>query len=79
VLRRVARIGAQQTYSWHESTASLTDLRIELARDLLLGSSETAKQVARRTGYKSDAAFNRAFTRHHGCSPGQWRRDHIIR
>jgi AraC-like DNA-binding protein len=57
--------------------AYLTELRMELARELLLGSGETAKQVARRTGYKSDAAFSRAFTRHHGCSPGQWRRDHI--
>jgi AraC-like DNA-binding protein len=55
----------------------LTELRMELARDLLLGTSETAKQVARRTGYTSDAAFNRAFTRVHGCSPGQWRHDHI--
>ena len=56
--------------------AYLTELRMELARDLLLGSSETSKQIARRTGYKSDAAFNRAFTKHHGLSPGQWRRDH---
>jgi AraC-like DNA-binding protein len=55
----------------------LTELRMELARGLLLGTGETAKQVARRTGYTSDAAFNRAFTRHHGCSPGQWRHDHI--
>ena len=37
----------------------------------------SAEQVARRTGYKSDAAFSRAFTRGHGCSPGQWRHDHI--
>jgi AraC-like DNA-binding protein len=28
----------------------LTELRMELARDRLLGTSETAKQVARRTG-----------------------------
>ena len=59
--------------------AYLTELRMELARDLLLGSGETAKQVARRTGYKSDAAFNRAFTRHHGRSPGQWRHEHLAR
>jgi AraC-like DNA-binding protein len=57
--------------------AYLTELRMELARELLLGSGETAKQVARRTGYKSDAAFNRAFTRHHGRSPGQWRHEHV--
>jgi methylphosphotriester-DNA--protein-cysteine methyltransferase len=30
-----------------------------------------------RAGYKSDAAFNRAFTKRHGLSPGQWRRDRI--
>jgi AraC-like DNA-binding protein len=59
--------------------AYLTELRMELARDLLLGTSETAKQVARRTGYQSDAAFNRAFTKHHGRSPGQWRHEHITR
>jgi AraC-like DNA-binding protein/quercetin dioxygenase-like cupin family protein len=59
--------------------AYLTELRMELARELLLGSGETAKQVARRTGYKSDAAFNRAFARHHGRSPGQWRQEHVTR
>jgi AraC-like DNA-binding protein/quercetin dioxygenase-like cupin family protein len=57
----------------------LTELRMELARELLLGSTETSKQVARRTGYKSDAAFNRAFTRHHGSSPGQWRLEHVTK
>jgi AraC-like DNA-binding protein len=56
--------------------AYLTELRMELARELLLGSGETAKQVARRTGYQSDAAFNRAFARRHGRSPGQWRQEH---
>jgi len=59
--------------------AYLTELRMELARDLLLGSAETSKQVARRTGYTSDAAFNRAFARHHGRSPGQWRHEHVTR
>jgi AraC-like DNA-binding protein/quercetin dioxygenase-like cupin family protein len=59
--------------------AYLTGLRMELARDLLLGSTETARQIARRTGYTSDAAFNRVFTRHHGRSPGQWRHEHIAR
>lgn len=34
---------------------------MQTVRELLLGSGETAKQVARRTGYRSDAAFNRAF------------------
>jgi AraC-like DNA-binding protein len=56
--------------------AYLTELRMELARELLLGSAETARQVARRAGYRSDAAFNRAFARYHGRSPGQWRHEH---
>jgi AraC family transcriptional regulator, alkane utilization regulator len=51
--------------------------RNRLPPDLLLGSAETAKQVARRTGYQSDAAFNRAFTRYHGRSPGRWRHEHV--
>ena len=57
--------------------AYLTELRMDLARDLLLGSGETAKQIARRAGYQSDAAFSRAFTRHYGRSPGQWRQEHM--
>jgi hypothetical protein len=28
---------------------------------------------------KSDAAFNRAFTRYHGRTPGQWRHEHVTR
>ncbi|HTA02220.1 MAG TPA: AraC family transcriptional regulator [Streptosporangiaceae bacterium] len=56
--------------------AYLTNLRMELARDLLQDSDQSARQIAVRVGYKSDAAFSRAFTRHHGSSPGQWRRDH---
>jgi AraC-like DNA-binding protein len=59
--------------------AYLTEVRMELARNLLLGSAETVKQVAARTGYRSDAAFNRAFTRHHGRSPGQWRHEQLPR
>ncbi|HET9889466.1 MAG TPA: AraC family transcriptional regulator [Mycobacterium sp.] len=57
----------------------VTELRMELARDLLLGSTDAAKQIARRIGYASDAAFNRAFTKHHGRSPAQWRHEHINR
>jgi AraC-like DNA-binding protein/quercetin dioxygenase-like cupin family protein len=56
--------------------AYLTDLRMELARDLLQRSDGSAKQIAARVGYESDAAFSRAFTRRHGRSPGQWRKAH---
>ena len=40
-------------------------------------SNAEMSQYARRAGYKSDAAFSRAFTRHHGRSPGQWRQEHV--
>jgi len=55
----------------------LSEFRMELARDLLRGSTESMKQIARRCGYESDAAFNRAFKSKHGCSPAQWRRDQL--
>jgi transcriptional regulator GlxA family with amidase domain len=51
------------------------DLRMELARDLLVATTDSVKQVAHRVGYASDAAFNRAFARHHGRTPAQWRMD----
>src|SRR6266849_9720164 len=55
--------------------AYLGDLRMELARDLLVATTDSVKQVAHRAGYASDAAFNRAFARHHGRTPAQWRMD----
>lgn len=51
--------------------AYLGDLRMELARDLLVATTDSVKQVAHRVGYASDAAFNRAFARHHGRTPAQ--------
>ena len=55
--------------------AYLGDLRMELARDLLVATTDSVKQVAHRVGYASDAAFNRAFARRHGRTPAQWRTD----
>jgi len=51
----------------------LTDLRMDEARQLLQGSSQSVKQIAHHVGYTSDAAFNRAFTRYHGQTPAHWR------
>jgi hypothetical protein len=48
---------------------------MELARDLLVASSDSVKQIAHRAGYALDAAFNRAFARQHGRTPAQWRMD----
>jgi AraC-like DNA-binding protein/quercetin dioxygenase-like cupin family protein len=57
----------------------LGELRMELARDLLIASPDTVKHIAHRTGYTSDAAFVRAFTRQHGRSPAQCRMNQSAR
>lgn len=54
----------------------LTDWRMHLAGDLLRSTELGIAAVARRVGYDSEEAFSRAFKRHHGSAPGQWRRTH---
>ena len=52
----------------------LTSLRMELASRLLaLGEQDTAT-IGEAVGYRSEAAFNRAFARHAGTTPGRYRR-----
>lgn len=51
----------------------LTEWRMQIAADLLRSTSLTLAQVAERSGYSSDASFSRAFCRHVGVSPAQWR------
>ncbi len=52
----------------------LTSLRMELASRLLaLGEQDTAT-IGEAVGYRSEAAFNRAFARHAGMTPGRYRR-----
>jgi len=48
-------------------------LRISHAKRLLLDSSLSIKKIARRMGYENQQEFARAFRRHVGVSPGQWR------
>jgi AraC-like DNA-binding protein len=52
----------------------LSDWRMTLARDLLLTQDATLAEIAGRVGYSSVYAFATAFRRHHGQSPGRWRR-----
>lgn len=47
--------------------------RIQLAADRLRNSRETIGAIAADVGYESEAAFNRAFKRVTGFSPGRWR------
>lgn len=51
----------------------LTEWRMQIAADLLRSTTLTIAQVAERSGYASDASFSRAFCRHVGVSPAQWR------
>jgi AraC-like DNA-binding protein len=52
----------------------LADWRMALARDLLLDQGTTLAEIGSQVGYSSEYAFATAFRRHHGQSPGRWRR-----
>ena len=48
--------------------------QIQRAKSMLLRSDESLCAVAHATGFSSQAAFNRAFAKLTGVSPGRWRR-----
>ncbi|MFI5718052.1 helix-turn-helix domain-containing protein [Nocardia sp. NPDC051750] len=52
----------------------LTKLRVERAQRFLVEKDASVGAVARRLGYRSDTAFGRAFRRHTGLTPSEWRR-----
>ncbi|KAA0180281.1 AraC family transcriptional regulator [Cupriavidus gilardii] len=52
----------------------LTDIRMSLAANALKKPTATTEAVADAVGYRSVAAFRRAFTERMGMTPGQWRR-----
>ena len=51
----------------------LTQRRMQAAAALLMGSDAALAEVARRVGYESEFAFNRAFKRHFQVPPGIYR------
>jgi AraC-like DNA-binding protein len=51
----------------------LTEWRMHAAGDLLRSTDFGVAKVAHEVGYDAEEAFSRAFKRHHGVSPGQWR------
>lgn len=53
----------------------LTRLRMQRAADLMQQGPCTLAGVSEHVGYESVAAFQRAFKRHFGTPPGEWRRD----
>jgi AraC-like DNA-binding protein len=51
----------------------LVEWRMQLAAGLLRATELKLAEIAERSGYGSEAAFSRAFHRHVGVSPAQWR------
>jgi AraC-like DNA-binding protein len=52
----------------------LTGWRIYRAKALLRASDLQLMAIAQRVGYETDTALSRAFRRHEGIAPGEWRR-----
>jgi AraC-like DNA-binding protein len=51
----------------------VTGWRIQLAADRLRNGGDAIAAIAADVGYESEAAFNRAFKRETGLTPGRWR------
>ena len=47
--------------------------RLQLAGRQLRSTTATLGEIAELVGYGSEAAFSRAFKRHTGAAPGEWR------
>jgi transcriptional regulator GlxA family with amidase domain len=86
VARRVAssRRQLQRAYAEIGNTTfreHLTAVRMQRAAELLGDRGLTVRDVARRVGYRQPAQFAKAFRRHHGVAPSDYRsrlrgRDH---
>jgi transcriptional regulator GlxA family with amidase domain len=78
IARRVAssRRQLQRAYSEIGDTTfrdHLTAVRMERAADLLSVGGLTVRDVAHRVGYRQPAQFAKAFRRHHGVAPSDYR------
>ena len=78
IARRVAtsRRQLQRAYSEVGDTTfreHLTGVRMERAAELLRHGGLTVREVAHRVGYRQPAQFAKAFRRHHGVAPSEYR------
>jgi AraC-like DNA-binding protein len=86
-LDRLARLAAMSRSSFSARFSELvgetpigylTRWRMSIARTRLIEEDITAGRLAAELGYQSEAAFNRAFTRVNGRTPGSIRRDRRV-
>jgi AraC family transcriptional activator of mtrCDE len=54
----------------------LTDVRMAVAANELKKPTTSTRAVAAAAGYRSEAAFQRAFKNHMGITPARWRKTH---
>lgn len=78
IARRVAssRRQLQRAYAEIGSTTfreHLTGVRMDRAAEMLQGRALTVREVAHRVGYRQPAQFAKAFRRHHGMAPSDFR------
>ena len=78
IARRVAssRRQLQRAYAEIGRTTfrdHLTRVRMQKAADMLSTRSLTVREVAHRVGYRQPAQFAKAFRRHHGVAPSEYR------
>jgi AraC family transcriptional regulator of adaptative response / methylphosphotriester-DNA alkyltransferase methyltransferase len=78
IARRVAssRRQLQRAYAEIGGTTfrdHLTQVRMDKAAALLATRGMTVREVARRVGYRQPAQFAKAFRRHHGVAPSDYR------
>ena len=71
--RAYAEIG-ETTFREH-----LTAVRMDRAAEMLQSRGLTVREVAHRVGYRQPAQFAKAFRRHHGIAPSDFRARHRAR
>jgi AraC family transcriptional regulator len=83
-LEELARVASISKYHFVRlfSTATgltphryLVGLRMRHAAELIRASADTVQEISAACGYASPGQFARAFKRHHGCTPTQFRRE----
>lgn len=78
IARRVASSRRQLQRAYNEIGRTtfrdhLTSVRMERAAELLRTRALTVREVAHQVGYRQPAQFAKAFRRHHGLAPSDYR------